>query len=101
MPTASPPWVCDSRLKYCRAGSEISIMALFYWSRPEGQPNGSPRMPAFDDLASRHCRPLKGPEHRLDADAIKARMAALPDWQLLEDGAAIGRSFKFDDYHRT
>lgn len=58
-------------------------------------------MPAFDDLASRHCRPLKGPEHRLDAAAIEARMAALPEWRLLEDGAAISRSFKFDDYHRT
>jgi 4a-hydroxytetrahydrobiopterin dehydratase len=58
-------------------------------------------MPAFDDLASRHCRPLKGPEHRLDADAISARRRALPGWSLDEDGTAIGRTFRFPDYHRT
>jgi 4a-hydroxytetrahydrobiopterin dehydratase len=58
-------------------------------------------MPAFDDLASRHCRPLKGPEHRLDADAASARLAALEGWVLMEDGAAIGRTFKFEDYYRT
>jgi 4a-hydroxytetrahydrobiopterin dehydratase len=58
-------------------------------------------MPAFDDLASRHCRPLKGPEHRLAADAVTARLAALEDWVLMEDGAAIGRTFRFEDYYRT
>ena len=58
-------------------------------------------MPAFDDLATRHCRPLRGPEHRLSADAVSARLAALPGWELIEDGAAIGRTFRFDDYHRT
>jgi 4a-hydroxytetrahydrobiopterin dehydratase len=58
-------------------------------------------MPAFDDLARQHCRPLSGPEHRLSADAIAARLAALPGWDLIEDGAAISRTFKFEDYHRT
>ena len=58
-------------------------------------------MPAFDDLASRHCTPLRGPEHRLSADAVAARLSALPGWKLVEDGAAISRSFDFDDYHRT
>ena len=58
-------------------------------------------MPAFDDLASRHCQPLKGPEHRLSADAVTSRLAALPGWALIEDGAAIGRTFAFDDYYRT
>ncbi len=58
-------------------------------------------MPAFDDLAARHCRPLRGPEHRLDADAVSARLAALPGWSLLEDGAALGRTFEFPDYYRT
>ena len=58
-------------------------------------------MPAFDDLASQHCRPLRGAEHRLPADAVAARLAALPGWELVEDGAAIARTFRFDDYHRT
>ena len=58
-------------------------------------------MPAFDDLASRHCRPLKGPEHLLGAEAVAARLAALPGWAVQEDGAAIGRTFKFEDYYRS
>ena len=58
-------------------------------------------MPAFDDFATRHCRPLRGAEHRLDADAVRARLAALPGWELVEDGAAISRTFHFDDYYRT
>ena len=58
-------------------------------------------MPAFDDLAARHCRPLKGPEHRLGDDAATARLAALDGWVLIEDGAAIQRTFSFGDYHRT
>ena len=53
------------------------------------------------ELASRHCRSLKGPEHRLSADAVTARLAAIPGWALIEDGAAIGRTFEFGDYHRT
>lgn len=58
-------------------------------------------MPAFDDLAARHCQPLRGPGNRLDAAAVAARLAALPDWSLQEDGAAIGRTFEFPDYYRT
>jgi 4a-hydroxytetrahydrobiopterin dehydratase len=58
-------------------------------------------MSTADELASRHCRPLKGPEHKLAADAVTARLAALPEWVLVEDGEAISRTFKFDDYHRT
>jgi 4a-hydroxytetrahydrobiopterin dehydratase len=58
-------------------------------------------MAAFDDLASRHCRPLKGPEHRLGPEAAAEALRALPGWQLQEDGAAIGQAFAFADYHRT
>jgi 4a-hydroxytetrahydrobiopterin dehydratase len=58
-------------------------------------------MAAFDDFASRHCRPLKGPEHRLDAGEASARLGALPGWELQEDGAAIGQTFAFADYWRT
>ena len=58
-------------------------------------------MTAFDELASRHCRPLKGPENRLAAPAAAERLRALAGWQLQEDGVAIGQSFAFADYHRT
>lgn len=53
------------------------------------------------DLASPHCRPLRGAEHRLSADAIRARLAGLSGWDLIEDGAAIARTFRFADYYRT
>ena len=58
-------------------------------------------MAAYDELASRHCRPLKGAEHRLGAEAATQALRALPGWQLQEDGIAIGQSFAFADYHRT
>jgi 4a-hydroxytetrahydrobiopterin dehydratase len=28
-------------------------------------------------------------------------LTALPGWALIEDGAAIGKTFRFADYHRT
>ena len=58
-------------------------------------------MPAFDDLATQHCRPLRGAQHRLSGDAVAARLASLPGWEQVEDGAAIARTFKFEDYHHT
>lgn len=48
-----------------------------------------------------HCRPLRGPEHRIAPDAATARLADLPGWELVEDGEAIARTFRFPDYYRT
>jgi 4a-hydroxytetrahydrobiopterin dehydratase len=48
-----------------------------------------------------HCTPLRGAEHRLGADALQAALSRLPDWRLIEDGAAISRTFSFTDYYRT
>jgi 4a-hydroxytetrahydrobiopterin dehydratase len=58
-------------------------------------------MPSFDDLLAGHCRPLRGAEHRLDARALRERLAVLPGWSLVEDGAAIHKRFDFPDYYRT
>ena len=58
-------------------------------------------MPTLADLIAGHCRPLRGAEHRLDEAALRARLALLPDWALIEDGAAIHRRFAFPDYYRT
>ena len=52
-------------------------------------------------LAQQHCRPLRGAQHRLDADSVARLLAELPGWQLLEDGHAIGKTVPFPDYHRT
>jgi 4a-hydroxytetrahydrobiopterin dehydratase len=58
-------------------------------------------MPMLADLASRHCVPLRGPGHRLSADGAQNFLNALPGWILVENGQAIRKSFKFDDYYRT
>lgn len=49
-------------------------------------------------LRAEHCRPLKGPEHRLDDAALGELLAVLPAWSLREDGRAIGRNFRFDGF---
>ncbi len=58
-------------------------------------------MTTLDSLASAHCRPLRGAEHKLDAAAIKARLALLPAWRVADDGQVIARRFDFLDYYRT
>lgn len=56
---------------------------------------------ALTALASRRCQPLKGAEHLLASDAVKAHLALLDGWELVEDGAAIRKTFTFSDYYRT
>ncbi|MCX7556574.1 4a-hydroxytetrahydrobiopterin dehydratase [Xanthomonadaceae bacterium JHOS43] len=51
--------------------------------------------------ADLHCRPLRGPEHRIASDTAATRLASLPGWALVEDGVAILRTFRFSDYYRT
>lgn len=58
-------------------------------------------MTSIKELADRRCRPLKGPEHRLPPEAVATALAALPGWTVVEDGAAIGKTFRFADYYRT
>ena len=58
-------------------------------------------MSRIEELAQRHCRPLRGAEHRIAPADAAARLADLPGWSLIEDGAAIGCTFRFPDYYRT
>ncbi|MEN9786244.1 MAG: hypothetical protein RLZZ299_1508 [Pseudomonadota bacterium] len=37
----------------------------------------------------------------LDPDTLRARLATLPDWTLVGDGAALVRTFRFGNYHET
>lgn len=53
------------------------------------------------DLSDSHCQPRKGPEHKLPAAEIARLLAQLPGWELIEDGAAIGKIYRFADYYRT
>ena len=58
-------------------------------------------MTSISELANRRCQPLKGPQHKLAAPAVAERLAALPGWELVEDGAAIRKTFRFADYYKT
>lgn len=52
-------------------------------------------------LAQAHCIPLRGKEHRLTEARLRELLPEVPEWDLVEDGHAISRTFRFDDYHRT
>jgi 4a-hydroxytetrahydrobiopterin dehydratase len=52
-------------------------------------------------LAQRHCIPRRGPEHRLSPERVAPLLAQVPGWTLAEDGQALARTFRFDDYYRT
>jgi 4a-hydroxytetrahydrobiopterin dehydratase len=52
-------------------------------------------------LADAHCIPRKGSEHRLSEARIRELLPDIPGWELVEDGHALGKTFKFADYYRT
>lgn len=58
-------------------------------------------MTTLAELATRHCAPLSGAEHMLPANLIGDYLAALPGWSLIENGKAIGKTFRFDNYYQT
>ena len=58
-------------------------------------------MPDPAPLAQGHCIPRRGAGHRLDPDRARDLLSQLPDWELAEDGRALTRTFRFDDYYRT
>lgn len=52
-------------------------------------------------LAQAHCAPRKGSEHKLAPARVTELLAQLPGWDVVEDGQALSRTFRFDDYYRT
>jgi 4a-hydroxytetrahydrobiopterin dehydratase len=55
-----------------------------------------------EPLSERHCKPCEGGVAALTAEAAKRALQQLSgDWQLIEDGKAIKREFKFKDFYRT
>jgi 4a-hydroxytetrahydrobiopterin dehydratase len=53
----------------------------------------------FAELADGACRPLAGDGQRLDAAALAAALALLPDWE--GNGEAIAKTFPFSRYEST
>ena len=58
-------------------------------------------MPDLIPLAQAHCLPLKGSEHKLTQARVAELMPELPGWELAEEGRALCRTFKFDNYYQT
>ncbi|MCI1709840.1 MAG: 4a-hydroxytetrahydrobiopterin dehydratase [Chiayiivirga sp.] len=52
-------------------------------------------------LAARSCIPRRGAEHRLDATVVASHLNLLTGWDVIEDGTAIRKTFRFTDYYRT
>ena len=52
-------------------------------------------------LAQAHCIPRKGHEHRLTGARIRELLPDIPGWELVEDGHALSKTFRFKDYHQT
>ncbi|MGC1549797.1 MAG: 4a-hydroxytetrahydrobiopterin dehydratase [Rhodanobacter sp.] len=56
---------------------------------------------AATPLATQHCQPRKGKEHALDAATITSMLSQLSGWQLSEDGKALVKDFRFNNFHQT
>ena len=52
-------------------------------------------------LADAHCLPRRGSEHRLTEARVRELLPQVPGWELVEDGHALSRTFRFPDYWRT
>lgn len=52
-------------------------------------------------LAQAHCIPRRGVEHKLTEARIRELLPDLAEWTLAEDGKALTRTFRFEDYYRT
>ena len=52
-------------------------------------------------LQQQHCRPLSGPQHRLDSHQAETLMSLLDGWQLTENGQALFKIVPFENYHQT
>ena len=52
-------------------------------------------------LAQAHCSPRQGGEHLLGEARVRELLPQVPGWELVEDGKALRKTFRFDDYYRT
>lgn len=52
-------------------------------------------------LAQAHCIARRGSEHRLTEARVRELLPEVPGWELAEEGRALVRTFRFNDYYRT
>src|SRR5690606_25438855 len=65
------------------------------------RPAGEPAMSDLVPLAQAHGIPRRGGEHKLGEARLRELLPEVPGWELAENGRALTRTFRFDDYHRT
>ncbi|MBE5315800.1 MAG: 4a-hydroxytetrahydrobiopterin dehydratase [Xanthomonadales bacterium] len=58
-------------------------------------------MTTLAELAALRCRPLRGADHKAASTRVEEALTALPGWSLVEDGAALSKTYSFTDYYRT
>jgi 4a-hydroxytetrahydrobiopterin dehydratase len=52
-------------------------------------------------LSAQHCQPRKGKADAVGASQTAELLQQLPGWKLSDDGKAIAKDFRFDDFHHT
>ena len=52
-------------------------------------------------LSRAHCIARRGSEHKLPQARVRELLPEIPGWELVEDGHALSKTFRFDDYYRT
>lgn len=52
-------------------------------------------------LAQAHCSARKGSEHKLTQARVAELILEVPAWSLTEEGRALCRTFRFDNYYQT
>ena len=56
----------------------------------------------FAELAASRCTPLRGAEHQLSPERVADLLRVLPEgWRIVDDGPAIEKTFRFDNYYGT
>ena len=52
-------------------------------------------------LLEQNCTALKGAEHLLTSEQSARQLALLKDWQITEQGKALQKTVRFDNYYQT
>ena len=55
----------------------------------------------MNEFAERRCAPCQGNAVAQTREQAQTALKKLPNWELIEDGKAIKREFKFKDFFRT
>lgn len=58
-------------------------------------------MSTESDLKEKRCKPCEGGVERMDEERAALLLAQLHGWESRDDGNAIQREFKFDDFYQT